>query len=151
MSDPSDENLQQAVEQFWETIPPVWNSVRAQVRLTAMEKFDISVEQFHILRHIRRGTCSASELAEMGHISRPAISQAVELLVNKGLVNRHTSTGDRRFIELGLTPQGAALLEDIFDQASHWMKARLSTLEKEDLEAVKMGLLHLQEAFCGGG
>ena len=144
----SDEKLQQVVDLFWETIPPAWNSVRSQVRSIATEKFDVTVEQFHILRHIRGGACSVSELAVVGHISRPAISQAIELLVNKGLVSRQTSLRDRRFGVLGLTPQGAGLLEKIFCQASNWMKTRLSRLEKEDLEVVKAGLTHLRETLC---
>ncbi len=148
MAEHSDEMLQQVVDLFWETIPPAWNSVRSQVRSIATEKFDISVEQFHILRHIRRGACSVSELADVGHISRPAISQAIELLVNKGLVSRQTSVKDRRFGVLGLTPQGAALLEKIFGQASHWMKTRLARLEKADLQMIRAGLTHLQEALC---
>ena len=54
-SDPSKDDLHQAVETFWETFPPFWQRIRAHIRQVATEQFEISVEQFHILRHIRRG------------------------------------------------------------------------------------------------
>ena len=52
-----------AIEAFWGTIPPVWNRIKGNVRSIAVENYDISVEQFHILRHIRKGLTSVSELA----------------------------------------------------------------------------------------
>ena len=66
-----------AIEAFWGTIPPVWNRIKGNVRAIAVENYDISVEQFHILRHIRKGLTSVSELAEVKQISRSAVSQAV--------------------------------------------------------------------------
>ena len=82
----SAELLQQTIEKFWETVPPVWNLVRGNLRGIVSEQFDISVDQFHILRHIRKGFSSVSDLASARQISRPAVSQAVELLVEKGLL-----------------------------------------------------------------
>ena len=82
------ESLQeQAIDRFWETVPPVWNFVRSHIRATAIGNFDITVEQFHILRYVRRGTGSMSELAAAKNISRPAMSQAVDVLVKKKLLN----------------------------------------------------------------
>ena len=91
------------IEAFWSTIPPVWNRVRGNVRAIALENFDISVEQFHILRHIRRGLSSVSELAEVKQISRSAVSQAVDILVARGLICRRQNALDRRNIPLELT------------------------------------------------
>ena len=61
--EPTTERLRQAVEAFWEHIPPLWQRIRAHIRQAAAEQFDLSVEQFHILRHIRRGQDTVSELA----------------------------------------------------------------------------------------
>ena len=77
--------FQTAIDEFWATIPPVWNRIKGNLRSIAEENYDISVEQFHILRHIRKGLTSVSELAEVKQISRSAISQAVDLLVEPGL------------------------------------------------------------------
>src|SRR5512135_2334585 len=112
---PSLEHLQdQAIDRFWETVPPVWNFVRSHIRTTATENFDITVEQFHVLRYVRRGKDCMSELAAAKNISRPAISQAVDILVHKGLLARTQSTQDRRYVELSLTEAGNALLDAVF-------------------------------------
>src|SRR5512138_2332702 len=108
----SQKDLQeQAIDRFWETVPPVWNFVRSHIRATATGKFDITVEQFHVLRYVRRGPNSMSELATAKNISRPAISQAVEVLVKKGLLTRVPSKEDRRCVDLVLTDAGNHLLD----------------------------------------
>jgi DNA-binding MarR family transcriptional regulator len=136
ISNPSKENLRQAVDAFWETYPPFWRRVRARIRQVAAEQFGLSVEQFHILRHVRRGQGSVSELAEARHISRAAISQAVDTLVQKGLIARTTDVRDRRYIRLALTESGDALLDGVFDNVSQWMMQALSSLSGEDLDAL---------------
>ncbi len=74
------------------------------------------MEQFHILRHIRRGLGSVSELAEVKQISRSAISQAVDLLVERGLICRLQNAQDRRNIPLELTEAGNSLLDTIWGE-----------------------------------
>src|SRR5512143_1064364 len=124
------------IDRFWETVPPLWNFVRSHIRATATTKFDITVEQFHVLRHVRRGIASMSELATAKNISRPAISQAVDLLVNKGLLTRVQSTQDRRYVELALTDEGNALLDTVFKETRGWMKQRMHALTAQELETV---------------
>jgi DNA-binding MarR family transcriptional regulator len=145
MNAPKTEELSQAaIDRFWEVIPPLWNLVRENVRSIASEQFDISVEQFHILRHIRRGVTSVSDLAEAKGISRPAISQAVDLLVEKGLISRQQEKGDRRFVKLALTPAGDDLMAQIFKENRAWMASRLESLSPGDLECLVQGLQTLK-------
>ena len=49
------ELIRQGIDRFWECLPSTWNQVRINLRATAAQDFDISFEQFTILRHIRRG------------------------------------------------------------------------------------------------
>jgi DNA-binding MarR family transcriptional regulator len=126
----------QTIDRFWETVPPVWNFVRTHLRGTATGKFDITVEQFHVLRFVRRGPNSMSELATAKNISRPAISQAVDVLVKKGLLTRIQSTTDRRVVELALTAEGNSLLDTVFKENREWMKERMGTLSNEELETI---------------
>lgn len=142
-----DETLQQSIDRFWETVPPVWNMVRSRLRSAAAEQFGMTVEQFHILRYIRKGAHSGSELAQLGRISRPAISQGVDALVNKGLISRQQSASDRRYVQLELTESGAALLESIFGQARQWMKTKLTSLNADDLQSIMSALTILKQAF----
>ena len=135
-SPPSDDILEQTLDRFWETVPPLWSNIRSHIRTTAAERFDISVEQFHILRHVRRGKGSVSELATAKHISRPAISQGVDVLVKKGLLTRIQNTQDRRFVQLALTPSGNKLLDSIFKETRGWMKERMCTISASELNNV---------------
>lgn len=124
---------QQVIDRFWETVPQIWHQVRNNLRCIAAETFEISVEQFHILRHIGRGITSVSELAEVKQISRPAVSQAVEALVDKGLVVRQQSADDRRYVRLTLTKSGETLLDKIFQQNRAWMAKKLSGLDEGEM------------------
>ena len=141
----SDHLRNQAIDRFWETIPPLWGMIRTHIRSEATKKFDISVEQFHILRHVRRGTGSISELATAKNISRPAISQAVEVLVKKGLLTRVQSTQDRRFVELALTDAGNKLLDTVFQETRGWMKERMSPLSLDELETIAKAMEALKK------
>lgn len=126
----------QAIDRFWETVPPLWNSVRSHIRAAATANFDITVEQFHILRFVRRGSESLSELAKAKNISRPAMSQAVEVLVKKGLLTRIQNTQDRRYVELALTEAGNKLLDAVFQDTRQWMKKRMRGLTTAELETI---------------
>ncbi len=143
----SEETLQRTIDHFWETIPPVWNNVRSNVRSIATEKFDISVEQFHILRHVRKGMTSVSELATIRQISRPAISQAINLLVEKDLLTRHHSTDDRRYVELRLTQSGNDLLNAISETNHAWMMEKMAVLRPGEINCLVNALEILKRTF----
>jgi DNA-binding MarR family transcriptional regulator len=144
---PSEQLIPAAIEAFWTTIPPVWNRVKANVRAIAFEHYDISVEQFHILRHIRRGLTSVSELAEVKQISRSAVSQAVDILVARGLICRRQNALDRRNIPLELTESGNDLLDTIWEKNRSWMKNRMISLTERDLKTLTCALEILSNTF----
>jgi DNA-binding MarR family transcriptional regulator len=127
---------EQAVESFWETIPPLWGTIRAHIRATATQRFNITVEQFQVLRYVRRGPGSMSELAAAKNISRPAISQAAEILVKKGLVKRVGRAQDRRYVELELTRAGNDLLDTVFDETRAWMRQGMKALSRDELQSI---------------
>lgn len=137
--------MDSTIELFWETVPPLWGTIRAHLRATATSNFDITVEQFHVLRFVRRGSESMSELAAAKNISRPAISQAVDVLVRKGLLTRVQSTHDRRYVDLALTDAGNALLDAVFKDTRAWMKERMKTLTVEELKTIARAMHALKK------
>lgn len=146
-SSPPQELFDQTMDRFWETIPPLWSNIRAHIRALATERFDISVEQFHILRYIRRGRWSVSELAEAKNISRPAISQGVDMLVNKGLISRSQNQEDRRYVQLQLTPEGNALLDAISQDTRAWMQSKMGSFSRDELETIVRAMGILKRVF----
>ena len=143
----SDKILRLAIDRFWETFPSVWDTIRANIRTIATENFEITVEQFHILRHIRKGRGSVSELAEVKQISRSAISQAVDVLVDKGLILRQTKAEDRRYVTLELTKNGNDLLNAIFEKNRIWMTEKLASISQEELSNVIQAMELLKKTF----
>lgn len=143
--DSSNEYLLQFVETFWETFPPFWHRIRAHIRHVAVERFGITVEQFHILRHIRQGHGSVSDLANIKQTSRSAISQVVNLLVTRGLITQTRYICDRRYIRLALTHRGNALLDEIFEDTRQWMMQQLSSLDDEELQRLATAMDSLRK------
>jgi MarR family transcriptional regulator, 2-MHQ and catechol-resistance regulon repressor len=139
--------LDEAIERFWETIPPSWGCIRKKIRGVASESFGITIEQFHTLRHIRKGKGSISELADEKLISRSAISQAVDTLVEKGLILRSQSPDDRRWVHLELTPAGDELLNAIFKETHNWMKTKMGTLRPDELEVMVQAMSLFKNTF----
>ncbi len=136
----SPEVLRHVVDAFWETYPPLWRMITAHIREVAVQQFTISVDQFHVLRLIRRGRNSVSELAQVRDISRPAVSQSVNLLVNRGLIFRTIDIQDRRHINLGLTADGNALLDAIFNDTRQWMGEKFAKFNPGEIEALTISM-----------
>jgi DNA-binding MarR family transcriptional regulator len=140
--------LQQTIDRFWETIPPIWSRIRSNLRSTAAEHYGITVEQFHVLRHIHHGINSVSQLAVVRSISRPAISQVVDALANKGLLTRQQIAADRRCVQLALTESGAALLKGIFEDNRRWMLSKLEALSQDELSTAIQAMQILKATFA---
>lgn len=143
----SDKILHLAIDRFWEAFPSVWETIRGNIRTIATANFEITVEQFNILRHIRKGRGSVSELATVRQISRSAISQAVDVLVDKGLIVRQTKAEDRRYVTLALTKNGNDLLNAIFEKNRIWMMEKMASLSQEELNNVIQAMELLKKTF----
>jgi DNA-binding MarR family transcriptional regulator len=143
----ADELLQRAIERIWDTVPPVWGRVRGNARANAITDYSLTLVQFHILRHIRKGAHTVSELAERQQISRPAISHAVDQLVEKDLVTRQDDPHDRRYVQLNLTENGSQLLSSVFGKNRQWMAAKMAGLSPEELEILIRALSILKDTF----
>ena len=139
--------LQEVVDQVINTLPGVWDRIRSKLRASAISNFDITLDQFHVLRHIRRGYTSVAELAEKKQISRPAVSQAVQILVKKGLVTRQTDASDRRSIHLELTPYAQKVMDANFDNMRVWVNEQMQSLTPAELDQVMQAMEILKRTF----
>ena len=135
------------IDKFWESVPPAWRQTRSQIRRIAVEKFQMTEEQFQVLRRIRKGSASVSALAEASQTSRSAVSKAVDALVRRGLVTRSQDPDDRRNVPLALTGEGQRVMDGIFTEAEAWLSARFERLSPEKLEILLQGMEILRKAF----
>lgn len=137
----------QTIEKIWDTFPPVWNQVHNNIHTNAMLDFDITFIQFRMLRQIRRGVRTVGDLAAKHQISRPAISQAVDLLVKKGLITRLQDDEDRRYVNLDVTEKGDQVLNGLMEKNHAWMNEKLAKLSHTELETLMSALFILQDTF----
>jgi DNA-binding MarR family transcriptional regulator len=146
----SDPALRESVDAVLETLPQVWDCIRSNLRAAATKGFGITLEQFHVLRHIKRGFSSVAELAEAKQVSRSAVSQAVDALVDKGLVTREEESGDRRCVRLGLTELARSAMEANYEANRLWMRDTMASLTREELKLLAQAMGILKTTFLGG-
>ena len=132
---PNRELAKRAIEHFWETYPPVWHRVRAFVDHSASDN-KLTMGGFAVMRSIRHGKDTVSEIAENRHLSRPAISRAVDNLVVKGFVTRTHDSQDRRLVKLALTDEGEQLLDTMRDETRNWMLSKFEALDVQELDTI---------------
>ena len=77
------------------------------------------------------------ELAAGEGVSAPAMSKHVDRLEQADLVRRVPgSSGDRRRVEIELTPAGSRTLRRVRSHRTAWLAARLGQLDEHELEAL---------------
>jgi DNA-binding MarR family transcriptional regulator len=102
-------------------------AVRALARVSrVLERAsgELNLAHYRVLSAIASGHQRASHVAVRLALGKPAVSVAVDSLVQRGLVTRTGVTTDQRAASLSLTAQGAAVLE----RAESQMVERVSRL-----------------------
>jgi len=87
---------------------------------------------------------TAGELTQASLITSGGVSQRLEKLERAGLVTRHIHPGDRRRIDVQLTPEGVALVDSVLaDLMEHETKLLedLSDAERDGLREALKSLL----------
>lgn len=72
----------------------------------------LTFRQYRILRRVVEGETTITAIGKHATITLPAISESVDGLVRKGLLERHTDARDRRAANLVLTDAGHRALAD---------------------------------------
>ena len=84
----------EAADLFWEAIPPIWYLMRAQINKTARERFEITGGHFHVLRRIKSGDTSVSDLADARHCWNKRVFTTIYTSPSsKGMQSEGVSTG----------------------------------------------------------
>jgi len=103
----------------------------------ARDEFPYSRTQLEIIIHLyKSGSLSTSELSKLLGLTPGAVTQTVETLTKKGLVERTTDSDDRRVINHSLSAAGRKLAEQLKARRKQQIQAlldELSPLEREIL------------------
>ena len=88
-----------------------------------LEPFDVTPIQYGVMHCLWKGEkTTPKEIASELKLENSTISGILDRMEKKGLLNRHVSIEDRRFIEVVLTDKGKSLEEPILkviDDANH--------------------------------
>src|SRR5207237_1332986 len=108
----------------------------------------LSLPQFRTLALLRAvPSAHLSMVAEFLGSSLPTASRMVSGLVAKGLIARRESTGDRRHIELALTPRGAAAIESARRVTRDKLAGELHSLNESERRGLLRAMQLLYDIF----
>jgi DNA-binding MarR family transcriptional regulator len=140
MSDCSQPSDDRAAVKLLDLIPRLMRLIGGEWQASAAGS--LTVSQLRLLMRLEHGSRLPSEIARELRISPATASEAVELLVRRGLVARGAS-GDRRQTPLALTPEGAALALAARERALDRLRRLLVELDADETAtlASALGLL----------
>ena len=117
-----------------------------------MDETGLSFSQIGVLMRLLHHTSSdlGGISGELG-ISNAAASQAVEELVQQGLLTRSEDPSDRRIRQLALTPKGRELIERGIEMRSRWVGELTDSLTPDQQEMIISALKLLTEAAQKAG
>jgi DNA-binding MarR family transcriptional regulator len=106
----------------------------------------LSFSQINVLMRLYHGNkCGISEIGDQLGISNAAASQAIDRLVNLGMIERTENPDDRRAKQLVLTQQGHALIEKGFEARGKWISGITDALDTEQQTMIISALTLLTE------
>ncbi|MGV3719686.1 MAG: MarR family winged helix-turn-helix transcriptional regulator [Actinomycetota bacterium] len=109
--------------------------------LRELDELDITMSQLQALTYVaERGKSSVGSIAEGLGVSHPAAVKLVEKLVRKDLVTRGVAAGDHRQSEIGVTPTGRRLVNEIRRERTQRLEQVLDRMTGEERQALIQGL-----------
>ncbi len=112
-----------------------------------MDETGLSFSQISILmRLLHGGNAGVSEIGGQLGVTNAAASQAVERMVQLGLIERTEDPADRRAKKLVLTPKGRALIERGIEIRSQWVEGLTEALTPEQQSMIISALTLLTAA-----
>jgi len=111
-----------------------------------MDATGLSFSQISILmRLVHGGNAGVSEIGGQLGVTNAAASQAVDRLVQLGLIERTEDPKDRRAKRLALTQKGRALVEKGVRARSQWIESLTEALTPEQQNVIVSALTLLTE------
>jgi DNA-binding MarR family transcriptional regulator len=112
-----------------------------------LDETSLSYSQVAVLMRLKHGGRSGvSEIGGHMGITKAAASQAVDRLVDLGLVERTEDPDDRRARRLALTQAGQAMVGQVVAARSRWVETLADVLTPEQQNLIASALNLLTEA-----
>ena len=134
-----------ATQELLAVLPLLNRIVAAEVRREAGE--DTTMPQFRVLAHLAAGPLTLSALAKKRRVSPQAMSELVQVLVERGWIARAPDPSDRRQSLLQLTEHGRSHYERADAQTLRRLAPLMAQLSPDELAAVRLALPALRRVL----
>ena len=124
----------------------IMRAMRAEVRRRRLP--ELSLPQFRALAFIGRNEGAAlSDVAAFLGLGLPSASKLIDGLVDSKFVIRETAPGDRRRVQLGLSPAGHAKYHVMVRQARNFLAGKVAHFSEAQLRQLSEVLTALRQTF----
>lgn len=143
------ENIQQQADILDKIIPDL-SRVFGPQDLEKVLETDIKVSYLPVLRYIRElKTPTMGKLGEATGVPVSTLTRVVDKLVEQGLVAREGDFSDRRVVRVGLTSQGAQIVEKFEKLRKEKIVSVLKHLTSEEREDLVRVVQNIHCRFFG--
>jgi DNA-binding MarR family transcriptional regulator len=139
-----------ATEDFLHLAQIVMRAVR-DTNFSSWCDVDLTMPQLKalFLAHTPGGACHGQIARALG-VGVSTVTGIVDRLVERGLVERHTDTDDRRLSHVVITPAGVDLLDRLWASGREQLGALLGNLTPDERTAFVNALQHLATLLAPG-
>ncbi|MGO2873008.1 MarR family winged helix-turn-helix transcriptional regulator [uncultured Corynebacterium sp.] len=118
------------------------DSIRTAVQMTRLLEYpgDLSTPQVSVLNTLSSGPVRIGDLAALGGVTQPGMSQLVSRLEGAGLVERTRSDEDARVTLVEITDEGRNALERVNRERNRVLGVHLERLSDEEVRRIRDGL-----------
>jgi DNA-binding MarR family transcriptional regulator len=107
---------------------------------------NLTMRQLRVVMQLSlHGSASGQDLAHTLGVGLGTVTGIVDRLVAQGLVSRHEDPNDRRVRRVELTPEGAALVEEINNAGLEHYHRIMSHLDTDTLRALDQATRRIRE------
>ncbi len=125
----------QLLEQLMKAMGQVHRHI-ATTRDTFLAKFELTRPQIELLFSLKHGHHSTGELAQLFNVSSSAVSQMVDQLAEKSLVERIRDEKDKRITYVQLSKEGAKAFKQIRTHFTQHLNERFVGVTNAELETL---------------
>jgi DNA-binding MarR family transcriptional regulator len=120
----------------------VRDTVRTAVQMTRLLEYpgDLSTPQVSVLNTLSSEPARIGDLAALGGVTQPGMSQLVSRLEGAGLVQRTRSDQDARVTLVEITAEGRSALERVNRERNRVLGVHLERLSDEEVRRIRDGL-----------
>jgi DNA-binding MarR family transcriptional regulator len=146
MAKTNDPEMERYTQELWDTIMRIIHSFRAG--MSAWEEIGLTFPQSMLLLELRRGgRLSMGELSQRLQITQGVVTRMVDLILEKGLVERSRDEADRRVVQVELSRKGAGIARQIEEYNQRRMAEVLAAVPEKERYYLLEFLKGLQKQF----